>query len=160
MRGLPDKTLQDEKTKEISQEVICDTKRQFERAGHRVPKIARELARIGYSDIADYITVDEGGALQVLPLDTLKKHKSRAIKKIREKTIITESKSGDELYKTSTIEFELYDKLSALNLVVEIIGIKKPLRVEHSGTINLADRIKKAREYRKNAAGSTKKKRH
>jgi hypothetical protein len=130
-------------------EVICDTRRQFERAGHKVHKIARELALIGYSDIADYVTVDEGGALQVLPLDTLKKHKSRAIKKIREKTIITESKSGDELYKTSTVEFELYDKLSALNLVVEIIGIKKPLKIEHSGTVNLADRLKKAREYAK-----------
>lgn len=119
------------------QEVICDTRKQFERAGHKVPKIARELALIGYSDIADYITVDEGGALQVLPLDTLKKHKSRAIKKIREKTVITESKDGETLYKTSTVEFELHDKLHALNLVVEIVGIKKPLKVNHAGNVKV-----------------------
>jgi hypothetical protein len=138
--------LTPQENEQITKEVICETRRQFEKAGWKVPRIAKELALIGFSDIQDYVIVDEGGALQVLPLDTLKKNKSRAIKKVREKTIITESKDGEKIYKTSIVEFELHDKMDSLRLGVEIIGIKKPKEIKLSGTVNLADVLNAARE--------------
>lgn len=133
------KKLTTEQNENIEKEVVCETRRRFEAAGFKVPKIARELALVAFSDIQDYVTVNEGGELQVLPLESLKKNKSRVIKKIREKTKITKSEDGQKLFKNSSVEFELYDKLDALKMAVEIIGIKKPAKVDvnHDGNIEI-----------------------
>lgn len=143
------KKLTPEQHQDINKRVVCETRKQFEKAGFTVPKIAKELALIGFSDISDYLTVDEGGAIQVFPLETLKKNKSKAIKKIREKTTITESKDGSVIYKTSTVEFELHDKLQSLGMAVDVIGIKKPIQhkveAQIGGTVIVLDgTIKKA----------------
>lgn len=95
----------------------------FEKAGFTAEKIAKELAIISFSDMKNHVEIDEGGALQALTFKEMKQH-SRAVKKVKEKTVITESKKGDELYKTSQIEYELYDKLKAIDMAVCIMGIK------------------------------------
>jgi hypothetical protein len=127
--------LPDEKTKEIKDEVMCETRRQFERAGFKVPKIAKELAIIAFSDPDDFVEVAEGGELRFRTFKEMGK-KRRAIKSISEKTVITESKDGERLYKTSTVDYELWSKSDALKTAIEVIGIKKPQQVNHSHTID------------------------
>jgi hypothetical protein len=139
--------LTPEQNEKINKQIICETRRQFEKAGFTVPKIAKELALIGFSDISDYLTVNEGGAIEIIPFKDLKKLKSKAIKKIREKTVITESKDGEVISKISTVEFELHDKLQSLGMAVDVIGIKKPVKhdVNLKGDLNLTERLKNAR---------------
>lgn len=92
----------------------------FDRIGLTFDRIARELKSVALSDIADYVTVDEGGAMQAVPLDSITKRKRAAIRKIKEKTNIAESKDGETIFKTSTIEYELYDKLGAIEKVLKL----------------------------------------
>lgn len=94
----------------------------IEKAGGTFPKIARELCGIAFSDISDYLTVAEGGEIQAIPLENISPKKRKALKKIREKTVISESKDGEKIYKDSRVEFELYDKLDALKYLCRLRG--------------------------------------
>jgi hypothetical protein len=96
-------------------------------------KLAKELALIAFSDIQNYMTVAEGGEVQAIPLDSIKGKKSRAIKRIKEKTTIAESKDGETIYKNSQIEYELYDKPTALWRLIELRGDKPAEKQEISG---------------------------
>ena len=121
--------LTPEQTEEINQEVMCETRRQFEKAGFTVPKIAKELAIIAFSDPDDFVEVAEGGELRFRTFKEMGR-KRRAIKSISEKTVITENKDGERLYKTSTVDYELWSKPDALKTAIEVIGIKKPAKVD------------------------------
>lgn len=108
---------------------ISETRRMMEKAGFSVLKLAKELKIIAFSDIADHCTIDEGGALQMKPLHELGK-KSRAVKKVKENTKITESKDGEKLFKDSRVEYELYDKLDAIKLAASLMGMEAPQKHE------------------------------
>ena len=123
--------LSPQENDKITQEVICETRKQFEKAGHRVSTIARELALIAYSDIQDYVEVGRDGGAKIVPLDELKAHTSRAIKRIKE------TSTGGGKFKKRMVEFELHDKLEALKMAIEIIGIKKPVKVDLNGRLHL-----------------------
>lgn len=92
----------------------------FDRIGLTFDRIAKELKSIALSDMVDYVEIDEGGAMQAVPLDSISKRKRAAIRKIKEKTNIAESKDGETIFKTSTIEYELYDKLGAIEKVLKL----------------------------------------
>lgn len=126
----------DENSIKAGREVICETRKQFEKAGFTVPKIAEELALIAFSDMADFVQVDEQGSTKPLSFDELKKNKSKTIKKIREKRRILNGKDDDTILE-DTFEFELYDKLDALGMAVEIIGIKKPKEIKLNGNLTV-----------------------
>jgi hypothetical protein len=97
-------------------------------------KLAKELALIAFSDIQHYMTVAEGGEVQAIPLDSIKGKKTRAIKRIKEKTTIAESKDGETIYKNSQLEYELYDKPAALWRLIELRGDKPAEKQEISYT--------------------------
>ncbi|MDD5008353.1 MAG: hypothetical protein PHC68_08105 [Syntrophorhabdaceae bacterium] len=101
----------------------------MEKAGFSVLKLAKELRLIAFSDIKDHCTIDDGGALQMIPLADIGK-KSRAIKKVKENTKITESKDGEKLFKDSRVEYELYDKLEAIKLAASLMGMEAPQKHE------------------------------
>jgi phage terminase small subunit len=75
-----------------------------------------EICVVASSDMADYVHVDEGGALTVIPLDRLPKGKSKAIRKIKERRIIKSTAEGDQIMEI-TLDFELYDKIKGLELL-------------------------------------------
>lgn len=100
----------------------------MEKAGFSILKLAKELKIIAFSDIADHCTIDEGGALQMKSLQEIGK-KSKAIKKVKENTKITESKDGERLFKDSRVEYELYDKLDAIKLAASLMGMEAPQKV-------------------------------
>ena len=115
-------------TTESAQAAISETRRDMEKAGFSVLKLAKELKIIAFSDIADHCTIDDGGALQMRSLQEIGK-KSKAIKKVKETTKITESKDGEKLFKDSRVEYELYDKLDAIKLAASLMGMEAPQRV-------------------------------
>ena len=120
-------------------QIMCETRRQFEKAGFTERRIAVELALIAYQDPANHAEIAEGGELR---FKTFKEQgrKRRAIKSIEESTVITESKDGERLYKTSKVKWTMHDKLEALGMAVDVIGIKKPAKIDvnHSGSIMAA----------------------
>lgn len=128
--------LTKEQNDKINDEVKCETRLAMEKAGHSMPKIAKELAIIAYSDPNDYYIIDEGGAITLKPLKGLKK-KSRAIKKIREKTNIAELADGSMVFKKSSVELELHDKVDTLKFSATLMGMVKPTPQDHrhTGTI-------------------------
>ncbi|OPY91886.1 MAG: hypothetical protein A4E73_01690 [Syntrophaceae bacterium PtaU1.Bin231] len=109
----------------------------IEKAGGTFPKIARELAAIAFSDIADYVTVAEGGKVQAIPSNGIPKKKRKAIKKIREKRRIlnTPGDKGDVILDQAT-EYELYDKLDALKYLCRLRG-DEVQKVQHDGNITV-----------------------
>lgn len=113
-------------------------------------KIAQHLSSIAFSSIDDYMSVAEGGEIQAIPFDNIKKKKLTAIRKVKEQTKITESDDGTRLYKDSRIEYELYDKLDALKYLVKLRGDEPAEKLEHTGAqggpiqyskLDLANRI-------------------
>ena len=117
-----------ELSKKAAEIAISETRRDMEKAGFSILKLAKELKIIAFSDIADHCTIDEGGALQMKSLQEIGK-KSKAIKKVKENTKITESKDGERLFKDSRVEYELYDKLDAIKLAASLMGMEAPQKV-------------------------------
>lgn len=78
--------------------------------------VIRELALLSFSDIKDYITVDEDtGAVKINNLDNLPGKASKAIKSIKEKRVIREGKGkAPDMILDNTLEFTLWDKNKAL----------------------------------------------
>ena len=94
----------------------------IEKAGGTITRIARELCGIAFSDMADYMTVADGGEMAAVPLHGISKKKRSAIRKIRENTRITESSDGARIFKDSKVEYELYDKMEALKYLCKLRG--------------------------------------
>jgi len=104
---------------------------QLKKAGITFPKIAAELSAMAFSNIEDYVTVAEGGEVQAIPLDEIDSKKLKAVKKIKEKTNIAESKDGETVFKTSQLEYELYDKADVLKYCVKLLGEEPADMVNH-----------------------------
>ncbi len=98
-------------------------------------KIVEHLAAIGFSSIDDYMSVAEGGEIQAIPFDSIKKKKLLAIKKVKEKTTISESKDGETIYKNSQIEYELYDKPDSLQYLMKLRGDEPAEKQELRGSV-------------------------
>lgn len=113
---------------EAGKQVMADTIAKFEKAGFTDSRIARELALVAFADMADFVQVDEQGSVKPIAIADLKKH-SKAIKKIREKRRILNGKDEDTILE-DTFEFELHSKLEALQMAMEVKGMKR-LKFEH-----------------------------
>lgn len=111
--------------KDLAEQNTANFKLQIlEKAGISFEKIIKEFKATGFANMKDYFDVADGGELSFKPFDKLSRNKASAIKKIREKSIITESKEGEKIYKTSTVEIELWDKHAALWRLIELRGDK------------------------------------
>jgi phage terminase small subunit len=100
-------------------------------------KIMKEMSLIGFSNVEEHLTVDDGGTVRALSFDELPLGASRAIKKIKEKRIIksvqgTKDKPSEDVILESTFEFELYDKITALVNMGKELGMFRD-RQEHTG---------------------------
>ena len=120
---------------EASQDAFHQRLAEFKKCGITFQKIAEELKIIAFSDIINYLHIDESGSIKARSLNTLKpKASSRAIKKIREKRRIMETKGGQgEIIQEDTFEFELYDKLDALKFLAGAIGMTATQKHEITG---------------------------
>ena len=90
-----------------------------------------ELKLVGFSDLADFLTVKEGGIVEQKPFDELTKEQTKCIKKIKQTVRSSHSADGTILHQTAVIEIELHDKLKALELLGRHLGMfNDTLRLE------------------------------
>lgn len=122
--------IKGESAPELHRKEQAKLEKEAEEAGIDRARILKELALVGFSDMADYVDVhDHSGATRVRgwgEMNQARPGASRVVKKIREKRTIrqTNDQSGDILV-DQTFEFELHDKLGALSEMGNILGIKK-----------------------------------
>ncbi len=116
-------------SKKIVSDIIKKREQALKSAGASVNKTVKEIARIAYSDIADYLQIDNAGSVKPIALDAMKPGSTRAIKKIREKRRILNGKEDDTILE-DTFEFELHDKIAGLNLLVALQEIKPAEKVD------------------------------
>lgn len=129
-------------SEEAANIAISKTAAALDRAGITESKIIQEFKIIAFSDLKNHVEVDEGGAMRAIPLDRMGS-KSRAVRKIREKSTITESRDGKALSKYSTIEYELYDKLAALELLAAFRRMSsKNITLEHTVGTEVPDTVR------------------
>ena len=90
-----------------------------------------ELKIVGFSDLADFLTVKEGGIVEQKPFNELTKEQTKCIKKIKQVVRSTHAADGSILHQTATLEIELHDKLKALELLGRHLGMfNDSLRLE------------------------------
>jgi hypothetical protein len=104
----------------VAESIAAKRVQQIEKAGISFDRIIKELKQIAFSDIGNYVEVSEDGSLVCIPTASITKPKRAAIKKIKEHTRITESANGEKIWKDSRIEYELHDKLSAINVLLKL----------------------------------------
>ena len=90
-----------------------------------------ELKIVGFSDLADFLTVKDGGIVEQKPFNELTKEQTKCIKKIKQTVRSSHSADGTILHQTAVIEIELHDKLRALELLGRHLGMfNDTLRLE------------------------------
>jgi hypothetical protein len=120
--------------RESRDELFNERRSEIEKAGGTLRKLAKELVLIAFSDITDYIEVAQGGEVRAIAFDNIKKHKTRVIKKIREKRRILNTRGdGEDTILESTFELELYDKLDALKYLCKLRGDEPANKHELTG---------------------------
>ena len=82
-----------------------------------------ELKIVGFSDLADFLTVKDGGIVEQKSFDQLTKEQTKCIKKIKQTVRTSHSSDGSILHQTATLEIELHDKLKALELLGRHLGM-------------------------------------
>lgn len=93
-------------------------------------KVASELARLGFSNMADYMTVDEQGHPH-LDLSKLTREQAAAIAEVNVETY-TEG-SGEDSVPVKKAKVKIADKRGALVALAKLLGLESPTRVEHTG---------------------------
>lgn len=101
-------------------------------------KVINELALIAFSDMADYVTVDTDGSVQVKPFEQMPPGASRVISKLKERRRILGSGEGDgkDVILDSILELAHHDKVAALMGLGKHFGIFKE-KIEVSGALTL-----------------------
>lgn len=112
----------------IKAAIDAEIERRKERILVSADQVVKELALIGLADMGDFVKVDSGGAVQVIPLEELQEGKSRIVKKIREKRTIktvqgTKDRPDGEQILECNLEFELCDKVKSLELLSRHLGL-------------------------------------
>lgn len=131
--GYSKKTANRIATENLSKPVIkaaidTEIEKQKARINITADSVVKELALVGFANMADFIVIDGGGGIQAIPLDQLAEGKSRIIKKVKEKRVIrtvkgTKDKPDGEEILDATYEFELCDKVKSLELLARHLGI-------------------------------------
>lgn len=78
-----------------------------------------ELAKVAFSNLEDYMTVDENGEMHLKDFETIDRERLAAIESI--KVNMTKNKDGDREYVTT--QFKLHSKLNALEQLGKHLGV-------------------------------------
>lgn len=86
--------------------------------------IITELAIIGFSDLKNYLDVnDDTGAIKAKGFDQMPKNSSRALESIQEDRAIKENADGDSVTVYDKVKFKLHDKVKSLELLGKHFGM-------------------------------------
>lgn len=93
------------------------------KAEHSADEVIQLLWKMAKADLRDYMTVGEDGEVQAIAFDNLPEGATKLISKIKERSRITESAKGDSIFRDSTLEYELPEKLKAVELLMRHYGL-------------------------------------
>ena len=133
--GYSEKTANREGSRLLSnvdiQNFLTELKKErSERTDITAEMVLKELAKIGFSNIQDYI----GAGNETQDLSQIDKSKAAAISGIKVTSV-----SG-EGYEKTTVEFKLHDKIAALEKIAKHIGFfEKDNSQQKGNTINLTN---------------------
>lgn len=106
-------------------------------------KVTKELQRLAFANIDDYIHVDEEGLPQVDFTNATREHLS-AVTSVKTKRRTIYNAKGDVVGVEKEAAFTLADKYKGLELLGRDIGMFKP--ADQTITIDIADRLLEARK--------------
>ncbi len=98
----------------IASYVVKLLDKQEKRAEKSADDIIRELEKLAFTNISDYLSIDDEGEVRGKSFDTIDIEKLAAIESIKQTTNITKNKDGSKEYETKNFQFKLYDKRAAL----------------------------------------------
>lgn len=90
-----------------------------------VDKVAvlKEIKKLAFSNIKDYVLVDDEGDISFIPFDQIDVDKLAAIESIKVRQNTTHNKDGSRDYTQKNVEFKLYSKDSALEKLMKHLGL-------------------------------------
>ncbi len=117
-----------------------------EKAGITIGRHLKELALIGYSDLADHMEVAPDGSARVLGFEEMNKRNpgsSRVVKKIKErKTVRKDPDNEAGTIEEITTEIELHAKEPVLKEISDILGVKRVDQDAEKTTSTILDLIR------------------
>lgn len=90
-----------------------------ERTNVKADDVVLELAKIGFSNIEDYLTVDKDGETHLKDFDDIERNVLAAVESIK----ISTTKNKDDSREYTTTQFKLCSKLNALEQLGKHLGI-------------------------------------
>jgi len=114
-----------------------------ERAEITVERIASELAKVGFANMEDYMTV-VGGEPKI-DWSVLTREKAAAVSSIEYDVKRVDTGDGDPIVEQGKVKFKLHDKLSALEKLGKHVGMfqnKLELTGKDGGPVEFDDKAK------------------
>ena len=107
-------------------------------------RILFELAIIAFSNMPDYMAVDEDtGAVRMKGFGSMPKDASRAIESVKENRSISKDSKGDRSIIFEKFEFKLHSKIKALELLMLHLGmLGKPGNDKEADNEKVIDALK------------------
>lgn len=102
-----------------------------ERTEITADKVVLELAKLAFSNIEDYLTVDEDGETRLKNFDDIERNVLAAVESIK----ISTMKNKDKSREYTTTQFKLCSKLNALEQLGKHLGIYKKDNEQKGQTI-------------------------
>lgn len=98
--------------------------------------VIKELAAVGFSNIKDYLTVDENGEVHIKDFEEIDEYKLRAIESVK----ITTTKNKDGSREYTTTQFKLHNKLIAIDQLNKYLGLYKEDNVQKGEEHQLSEK--------------------
>lgn len=105
---------------------------QKERSDKSADDIIREMERVGFANIEDFVSTNEDGEFVFTDWNRLSRGQLAAVESVKVTQTTTKNKSSDNEYTTRNVQFKLYSKLTALeNLAKRFNVFPAKVEVEH-----------------------------
>jgi len=116
---------------EIQERIMELIKNRSERTQVTQDMVLKELMLIGFSDLADYLSIDENtGVIIAKSFDEMKEGKSRALESIKEDRAIKEDAKGEQVTVYDKVTFKMHSKIRALELLGKHLGMFTDLKID------------------------------
>ena len=120
-------------------------------------RVVRELALIGFSDLQNYISIDElTGVITAKGFDAMPPEESRALKAIKEDRAIKESPDGKDVTVYDKVSFQMHDKIRALEILAKHLGMlveRHEVTGEDGGPVQIEYVLMKAKKQKRGGDG-------
>lgn len=108
---------------EIQKQIQIEINKRSDRVERTADDVLKLIWKMAELDLADYLTVAEGGEVQAIPFNCLPVGATKLISKIKEKRTISESSDGSRQIMYGTLEYELPEKTKCLEMLGRHYGI-------------------------------------